>query len=92
MVTADINNDGKLDLVVGNLGGPNAVYINNGNGTVAAAAPFGEPTNQTNSVAVADINRDGWLDVVAGGYGQGSIYLNDKQGRLPTSATLRFGI
>ncbi len=65
VVTADFNNDGKLDLVVANRDSNSVtILLGNGNGTFTAAA--GSPIagfNGPNSIAVADFNNDGKLDL-----------------------------
>jgi FG-GAP-like repeat len=63
-VLADVNGDGKLDLVVGNFGGSTiSVLLGNGDGTFQAANQF--TAHKPRSLAVADINGDGKLDIVA---------------------------
>lgn len=75
----DWDNDGDLDLAVGNSGEPDQVFANQG--------PPGAPTlvlrwestevNTTNAVAWGDMDRDGDLDLgVAGGDG-GGVYANN---------------
>jgi len=74
---ADIDGDGDLDLVAGNSGQANRVYVNNGSGNfIDSGQMLG--ANRTNSVALADIDGDGDLDLVAGNSnGQPNrIYLN----------------
>src|SRR5262249_28599787 len=79
VAVADLNGDGKLDLVfVGsraqNSSGPGvgdvAVLLNAGGGTFAPATvlPVFEPSNFNNNPAVtlADANGDGKLDVLVG--------------------------
>jgi hypothetical protein len=75
---ADMNEDGKLDLVVANCGGPNlygcgngtdgrvAIFLGNGNGTFQAPTTYDSGGGQALSVAVADLNLDGRLDVLVG--------------------------
>ncbi len=74
----DLNNDGKLDLIVaGNVAGTSAgtgtpnVYtlLGNGDGTFQAAntlALAGTDGIGATSIALADVNKDGDLDVVVG--------------------------
>ena len=67
----DINNDGRLDLLVGNWPasdssppGTNRVYLNLGNGTFASA-DAGDLTKSTYTFGwanLADYDNDGWLD------------------------------
>jgi hypothetical protein len=65
---ADLNGDGKMDLVVPlYLGGGLLVVLGNGNGS------FGPPTSyamagNTTRVAVGDVNGDGNADIVAGNF------------------------
>jgi hypothetical protein len=75
---ADIQNDGWTDLMVAygyvatGFGGGNtriqrdAVYLNQGNGSlIDAAETFGvADAGPTRGVALGDLNRDGWLDVL----------------------------
>lgn len=67
VVTNDVNNDGKLDLVTPNLRG-NAIMVMLGDGkgsfADAAGAPFAVQT-RPGYVAVGDLNRDGKADIVA---------------------------
>jgi len=69
-VFADINNDGKPDLLVGNDSTPNYLYLNKGNGTfedVSYASGFAlnEAGRETASmgIAVGDYENNGILDV-----------------------------
>ena len=69
LTVADLNGDGKPDLVVGNditIG----VLLGNGDGTFQPAVTYGSGgLYETASLAVADLNGDGKLDVVvANGY------------------------
>jgi hypothetical protein len=72
---ADVNGDGKPDLVVANCStsgigcahadGDLAVLLGNGNGTFQTATTFGSGGNTPFGVAVGDVNGDGRPDIVA---------------------------
>ncbi len=62
---ADLNRNGRLDLVVANDFGTSALYWNQGDGTFIEAADdagYGTGTNDM-GLAVADYNNNGWLDI-----------------------------
>ena len=66
----DFNNDGWLDLVVGNQsleGAKNLLYRNNGDGTFSPATnnPIAtDLAHSSHAAAWADFDNDGWLDLV----------------------------
>lgn len=78
IAVADLNGDGKLDLVVGS---PNnvSVLLGNGNGTFQPAVTYPSGA-QTNSLAVVDMNGDGKLDIVAGNANNVSLLLGNGDG------------
>jgi len=72
VILGDVDGDGDLDLVAGNNGQANRLYLNNG-----TADPFNGVTgsditadaHNTQSVTLGDVDGDGDLDMVAGNYG-----------------------
>ena len=57
----DLDDDGDLDIVLANLGGPNAVLWNEG-GLVFRKQEF--PNGDSRAVAIVDVDGDGLRDVV----------------------------
>jgi len=66
VAVADINNDGKPDLLTLNGDGSVGTLLGNGNGTFQSPAETSVfPSNAPKSFAVTDVNNDGNLDVIA---------------------------
>jgi len=81
IVATDLNQDGILDLVVGDDLG-NAVYVllGKGDGGFKPGVPF-STTNEPDTIAVGDVNGDHIPDVVVGG-GDISVLLGNGDGTL----------
>lgn len=74
----DVDNDGKLDLVVGCLGAPNRFLRNQGNGVFADASErlgLQQRIFNTQAVCLTDLNGDGVLDMAFNNEGQDSCVL-----------------
>lgn len=94
VAVSDLDRDSHLDIVVGNLGAPNYVYFNDGQGgfPVRLRRPYGTGHDFTRAVAVADVNADGWPDILAANFFErGTIYLNDGAGSFPAALARPFG-
>jgi hypothetical protein len=81
IAVGDVDNDGYVDLVVGNWLGQDAVYLNDGDGTFDTLQhPFGSSSARTHSIALGDINFDGWLDICVSNFDDSLVFLNDGDG------------
>jgi enediyne biosynthesis protein E4 len=70
VVATDVNNDGRLDLFVGNDTVPNFLFMNRGNGKFEETGTFAGVAYSSDGrarsgmgVDSADFNEDGWMDL-----------------------------
>jgi len=99
-VFADLNNDGKVDLVVANDSTPNYLYLNKGNGTFeddsyASGYALNENGRETASmgIAVGDYRNTGLLDLYNTVFSDdyNPLYRNDGDANF-TDVSYRLGI
>lgn len=69
VAVADVNGDGRPDVVVANVSAPSGgggvgVLLGNGDGTFQPAITFSSGAMNADSVKIADVNRDGIPDIV----------------------------
>ncbi|MCI0722815.1 MAG: CRTAC1 family protein [Acidobacteria bacterium] len=77
--TADFNNDGFQDIFLPQYLGPNALYLNNGDGTftdMAFVAGVALPDSRSQGACAADYDNDGWIDLYVTGMGQNHLFRN----------------
>ncbi|HEY6194729.1 MAG TPA: FG-GAP-like repeat-containing protein [Candidatus Eisenbacteria bacterium] len=76
----DVDGDGDLDLVRGNLAEGSTLYLNVG-GTFGSAPAWTGPVENTRAVALGDVDGDGDLDLIVGNDGGAAeLFLNHGNG------------
>ena len=62
---ADLNKDGKPEIIVGYVEAPGEVFFNDGTGKKFTRVRFGDTKGATYGLAAADLNGDGYPDIAA---------------------------
>jgi len=95
LTVADMNGDGKLDVVVSAFADPDiAVLFGNGDGTLQSAITYAETFQHLVGLATGDLNNDGRTDVIVdtGNTSNAAVMLQFAgPGAQLTPATLPFG-
>lgn len=89
-VWGDVDNDGRLDLFLGNrTGAANILYRNNGDGTFTDIAPAAgvNSVNETVSANFADVDGDGWIDLYLANINQENILYRNNGNPAGTGVT-----
>ncbi|MBX3011890.1 MAG: VCBS repeat-containing protein [Caldilineaceae bacterium] len=83
LALGDLNGDGHIDIVTGNMGQLNAIYTNDGRGNFGPGQPVGSLADNTVNVLLVDLDNDRDLDLIAANERQAdAVYRNDGLGRF----------
>ena len=93
-VWADIDNDGLLDLFIGNEQGPSRLYHNNGDGTFENIAPAAgvDRVAFSKGVVAADYDNDGFVDFYVSNLGGDNFLYHNNHDRTFTEAGKQAGV
>ena len=90
VIAADINNDGRPDLIAQGGGTTAMVYTNNGSGIFGSNATLTAGINVIGG-ATADVNGDGKPDIIIASYSWLTIFTNNGSGHLGLNNTINVG-
>jgi VCBS repeat protein len=84
VTSADVNKDGKADVVLSGCPAKVGVQLGTGTGTFSSPALYDTGSSGCSYVLSRDFNNDGWADLATGNPdGSVSVLINDKTGKFP---------
>ncbi|MEZ4908269.1 MAG: CRTAC1 family protein [Saprospiraceae bacterium] len=94
VVFSDINNDGFLDLFVGNKLNSNRLYINERNCIFSDSTEeyIGLDTFKTYGTVIEDFDGNGWKDIYLNNIGRNILYINNGKKLIDNSMEYNAGI
>jgi len=79
LAVADLNRDGRMDIVAGYINAPGSVFFNMGDGRTFNEVPWNDGQGIVYQIAFGDLDRDGWIDIVAARTGApNAVWFNSK--------------
>lgn len=93
-IVFDYDNDGFPDIYVTSNSGPNALYHNNGNGTVtdvAGRARVADPDSDANGGCAADYDNSGHVSLYVTHHGPNRLFHNNREGTF-TDVAVQAGV
>jgi hypothetical protein len=86
IAVGDVDGANGLDVVVGNWGQENKLYLHDGVGGFSPATNIGTETDNTTSIALVDVDEVNLVDVIVGNSDQvNKYYLNNGSGVFPVT-------
>jgi hypothetical protein len=81
VAVGDVNRDGAIDILVGNVEAPSDLLLNDGSGRGYSPVPFGDDKGTVYGFALGDVDRDGHIDVAAARSGAPNVLYLAEPGR-----------
>jgi VCBS repeat-containing protein len=93
VTSADVNGDGKIDLIIANNSDTISVFKNNGDGTFITRVDYSVAGTHPSSVASADVNGDGMSDLIVANFDTDtvSVLKNNGDGTFTTKVDYTTG-